>query len=207
MYTTKSQIENYLQIDISNDLDSQVDSWIGMASKYIDNYTDRSFEASVETKKYAGGDTKIWIDDLLSVANVFMVENDATGDSGTTELSTTDYYLKQGDDANRTPYNKIEISENGDYNYFESGQLNIWINGSWGFTETVPADIKMIATKLVASVVKIGKDGNVKSFSEHDYSVSYGDFENVLNNDIGVTKVLDYYKRAKKFDGFELTKV
>lgn len=206
-YTTKQQVENYLQIDISTDLDTQVDSWIGMAEKYINTYTDRSFEASTETKKYAGGDDSIWVDDLLSVNNVWMVENDATGDAGTTELSTTDYYLKQGDNANKTPYNKIEISENGNYNYFESGQLNIWINGSWGFSTVVPEDIKMVATKLVASIVKSGKDGNIKSFSEHDYSVTYIDFENVLNSDIGVKSVLDMYKRSKAFNGFDLTKV
>jgi len=203
-YTTKQQIENYLQIDISSDLDTQLTSWIDMVEKYIDTYTDRSFDATVAIKKYEGGGEEIFVDDLLSVTSLWMVENDATSDASSVSLSTTDYYLKQGDNANRTPYNKIEISENGQYNYFREGQLNIFVEGSWGYSSTVPADIKMVATKLVSSIIRAGKSDNVKSFTEGDYSVTYMDFDKTLQTDIGVKMTLDMYRRAKQFKSFDI---
>lgn len=206
-YTTKQQVENYLQIDISTDLDTQVASWISMAEKYIDNYTNRIFESVSELKKYEGNDEdEMWVDDLLSVTNIWMVENDATSDAGTKQLDTTDYHLKQGDDANKTPYNKIQLNENGNYNFFRAGQLNIWIQGVWGYSATVPDDIKMIATKLVASIINLGKDGKVKSFSEHDYSVTYNDFGKLLENDIGIKMTLEMYRRRQAIKGFDITK-
>jgi len=203
-YTTKQQIENYLQIDISSDLDTQVASWIDMVEKYIDTYTDRSFDATVSIKKYEGGGQELFVDDLLSVTSIWMVENDATSDASSVELSTTDYYLRQGDNANRTPYNKIEISENGQYNYFRDGQLNILVEGSWGYSSTVPADIKMVATKLVSSIIRAGKSDNVKTFTEGDYSVTYMDFDKTLQTDIGVKMTLDMYRRAKQFKSFDI---
>jgi len=206
-YTTKQQVENYLQIDISTDLDTQVASWITMAEQYIDNFTDRHFEEVSAIRKFEGnGEDEMWVDDLLGVTLIFMVENDATSDASTIALATTDYHLKQGDDANKTPYNKIQLNENGDYDYFREGQLNIWIEGTWGYSSVVPDDIKMIATKLVASIVKTGKDGNVKSFTEHDYSVTYLEFQKVLDSDISLKTTLNMYRKVSELKGFNMTK-
>lgn len=195
-YTTETEIENYLLTTIDSSFSSQVSSWISMAQKWIDNYTDRTFEASTETKKYDGnGRYYLYVDDLLSVTTIWMVANDSTGDANTETLAATDFYLYQEDNPNKTPYNRIVLNPNGDYQSFELGNQNIWVKGSFGYSAAAPEDIQMVATKLVAGIIETGKNGGISSFTEGDYTVNYTQFERLANQNLSVKQILDWYKR------------
>lgn len=205
-YTDKLSIENYLLTTIDSSFSTQVTSWISAAQRWIDNYTDRTFEATTLTKKFDGNnDDDLNVQDLLSVDTIWFTANDSTSDAGTRTLSTTDYYLYRNDDPNpvNQPYNRIELNRYGGYATFPYGQQNIWIKGSWGYSTTAPADIQMVATKLVASIINVGKDGNVKSFSEGDYQVTFG---NLLNSDLQIKQVLNFYKRPAQMGGFNISR-
>lgn len=207
-YTTETDIENYLLTDIDSSFSSQITSWIASVKQWIDNYTNRTFEVAASTKKFDGnGKNSLYLDDLLSVDTIWFTANDSTSDAQTETLATTDFYLYQNDDPNKTPYNKILINPNGDYRTFEYGKQNIWIKGSWGYSATVPDDIKMVATKLVASLIKAGKDEGVQSFSQGDYSVTYRSFQSLINNDLGVKDILDWYKKKTPITGYKISRI
>lgn len=207
-YTSEEQIERYLLTTIDSSFSSQVSTWISAAQKWIDNYTNRTFEAVTETKKYDGnGLAHLYVDDLVSVDTIWFTANNATADAGTITLSTTDYYLYQNDDPNRTPKNKIVLNPYGGQHCFDRGWQNIWVKGSFGYAATVPEDIQMVATKLVASIIKTGKDDGVQSFSQGDYSVTYRSFESIINNDLSVKTILNFYKKPTAINGFKMSRI
>lgn len=208
MYTSETEIENYLLTTIDASFSSQITTWIAAAQKWIDNYTSRTFEASTSTKKYDGnGKHHLYVDDFLSVDMIWMVENDATSDANTDTLETTDFYLYQNDDPNETPYNKILLNPDGDYQTFERGFQNIWVKGSWGYSSSVPADIKMVATKLVSAIIKTGKEDGMKDYTEGDMSVSFREFQRILNSDLSVKQILNYYKKPVSLNGSKVSRV
>lgn len=195
-YITRSQVEDYLGVDISTDLDARLDTWISYAQKWIDNYTDRTFESARSVKKFDGaGRHYLYIDDILSVSTIWMVANDATSDSGSKALSSSDFYLYQDSNPNKTPYNRIVLNPNGGYSSFDWGYQNVWIDGAWGYSETAPEDIQMTAVKLVGGVINVGKNEGIKTFSEGDFSVTYSDFDRLSSMDVSIKEVLGYYKK------------
>jgi hypothetical protein len=210
MYTDKTTIENYLLTTIDASFDTQITAWCSSVKTWIDNYTGRTFEATQAVKKYDGeGGRCLDVYDLVSVNSIWLVANNATGDAGSRQLTTADFYLYSDfeNEPTRTPFNEIELARYGRYSYFTRGQQNIWIDGVWGYSTAVPDDIKMIATKLVASIIKSGKDGGIKSFSEGDYSVTRETFSNMLTSDLAVKDVLDWYKKPKALNGFKISRI
>jgi len=207
-YCTKTDVENYLQVGINASLDTQVSAWILAVTAWIERYTKRRFEASSQVKKYDGkGRNYILVDDLLSLSDVYFTSNDSTADDNTRHVDTGDILLYQDDDPNLTPYNKLELSPYSSYKSFPPGRQNIVIDGSFGFSSVVPDDIKLVATKLTASIIKVGKDDGVSSFSEGDLSLSYTQFDRLINMDVGAKDVLEFYKKKERLMGFEAIRV
>lgn len=203
MYTTQEAIENYLLTTIDDVFDEQVDAWILAAQKWIENYTDRNFEAVDEIRKFDGnGECSLYVDDLLAVEEI-------TVKWGTTTetLDSTDYLLYQNDNANRTPYNKIALDIYGNYLYFYKGMQNVSVEGTWGYSETAPADIQLVCTKLVASIINAGKNGQISEYTEGDLSIKYQDFDKIASQDVAIYSVLDFYKRPAKLTGFSIQRV
>ncbi|MHC1728067.1 MAG: hypothetical protein AB9866_19035 [Syntrophobacteraceae bacterium] len=193
MYTTQGEVENYTLTTIDPSFTSQVEAWITAVTEYIDSYTDRTFIGVDATKKYDGnGKYIMYVDDLL--------ELDTLTIDG---VEITDYYLYHNEDANKTPKNKIVLDED----LFTSGRQNIEIEGTWGYSAAAPGDIKVVATKLVASIIKPGKDDGVQSFSEGDMSVTYKSFDSVLRSDISVKETLDRYKRPQSLTSVSISRV
>jgi len=207
VYTTKSQIEDYLGIEISEELDARVGVWIKQVSKYIDNYTGREFGSEKLLKKYDGNDDcYIDIDDIETIDKLWFVTYDSTADAGTREIPNSYFYLYQNDDPNKKPYNKIVLNGRNAF-YFPEGNQNIWVLGDFGY-ESVPEDLQLACTKLVASFMKTGIDGGniVNTFTEGDLSISYGSFDKALSRDISTQLVLDYYKRKHKIESIKIKK-
>jgi len=212
MYCSKTDIENYLLTTIDSSFNTPISSWIASVSKWIDNYTGRTFEEVNEVKKYDGnGKESLNVDDLISVDKIWFVANDATGDNMTIELASTDYYLYRDSSANANgkPYNRIVLNPNGNNREFPGWAIqNVWIKGNWGYSAIVPDDIKMVAVKLVSALVRQGKDsGDIKSFSEGDLSITYNDFQKTLDSDLSVKGILDWYKKKERIISFKAIRV
>lgn len=207
-YTTQEAIENYLLITIDSSFTTQVEAWIDSAETWINNYTDRNFEATAALKKFDGkGGHTLLVDDIISITSFWMTENSSTADANTDTLQTTDYFLYQNDDPNKTPYNRIILNPDGNFQSFDWGLQNLWILGTWGYSSTAPSDIQMVATKLVSGLIKTGKDDGVRSYSEGDLSVTYQNFQSIINNDLSAKQILDWYKKKERFTGFLMNRI
>lgn len=207
-YCTKTDIENYLQVGISSTLDTQVTAWIAAVQAWIDRYTNRTFESSSMVKKYDGkGRHYLIVDDLLSLSKVFFTANDSTSDANTRNVPTTEFHLYQDDDPNKTPYNKLLLKPFSSYGTFPLGAQNIVVDATFGFATTAPADIQLVATKLVASIVKVGKDDSKENFSQGDLAISYVQFDKIINMDLGVKQILDFYKKQPLLTGFNMIRI
>ena len=74
---------------------------------------------------------------------------------------------------------------------FTKGNRRVKIVGNWGYKSSIPADVELIATKLVASIVQKGlKGGEIKSEKLGDYSVAYIDEK---AEELGASVILDKY--------------
>ena len=193
-YTTKSRIQNYLMITIDASFDDQIDEWIGAVKAYIDNYCNRTFEQeSVTYKLYDGsGTSELLIDDLLTLTKIETLDEENNVDE--TLDSTDDYWLYP---ANETPKNRIRINTaNAPIAVFPKGHQNIKVTGTFGQSASVPEDIRLVATKLVAGIISeknLDIAGEIKSEKLGEYSVTLQDVERQANH-LGIKEVLDRYR-------------
>ena len=190
MYTSKTAIQNYLLTNIADSFDTQIDEWIEAVDNFIDNYCNTSFEPTTAIKYYNGrGNKELVIDDLISLTTLNFLKGDGT---------TVDDTLTENDDfflypLNKTPKHKVVLAPEGDYVVFPFGPRRVKITGSWGVSSEVPKDIKYIATKLVVSIIEVGKAGEVKLKSEKigDYAVTY---DRIANSDTKISDILNKYR-------------
>jgi hypothetical protein len=186
-YTTRQEIQNYLLITIDASFYAQVDNWIAEIEKYIDQKTGRNFIAdTVASEKLYDGynEPTLLIDDCVDVTEVKIGDDDPL-----TEGSDEDYVVYP---ANFLPKTRLKLI----LSTFPSGDQNIHVTGKWGYSVTVPDDIKMIATVLVAGIINfsLNAEGEVQQMSIGRYSVTYKtkdewqDFKKV-------DEILKYYKK------------
>jgi hypothetical protein len=166
-YTSRQEVENYLLIDIDVSFHAQVDSWIEEIEQYIDNATERNFLADTEeSERVFDGDGTAWllIDDNVEVTKVKI------GDEELTVGNDNDYVLYP---ANKTPKTKVQLTGRR----FTRGFQNITVEAKWGYSVDVPADIRTVATVLVAGIINysLNADGEVQSMTIGRYTVTYKD--------------------------------
>ncbi len=167
-YTSVEEIENYLLITIEDWFIPQIETWIEAIEAYIDKTTGRNFKAKLTTgddfasRFYDGDSTRTLIIDDCTVVNEVTVDE--------TVIDSEEILSYP---ANRTPKTKLLLKTSR----FSRGNQNIEVNGRWGFSDDVPADITFAATVLVAGIVNYGNDseGEVKSMTIGRYTVSYSD--------------------------------
>ena len=195
-YTNKSRIQNYLMINIDDSFQTQINEWISAIKEYIDNYCGREFEdESVSSKLYDGDGTKeLLIDDLYSFIKIEILDAN-TGAIDYTIDNSDEYYSYP---ANKTPYTRIVLnSYNSPIAWFPKGKQNIKLYGSFGYASTVPEDIRLVATKLVAGIIEeknIQMTGEIKSESLGEYSVTLQDVSK-MSNHLQVESILDKYRK------------
>ena len=165
-YTTKEAIQNFLLIQISPTFDTQIDTWIEVVSREIDNYTGRTFIADTEfsTREYTGNDRyELIIDDAVAV-----------------------------EDYTALPYNKIPKTAIKATTPFFRGTV-YEISGKWGYSVAVPEDIAHAATIMTAGIINRGrKVGKIKQEKIGNYQVSYEDDKDGLDE---AYVILDRYKK------------
>jgi hypothetical protein len=166
-YTTKENVEQYLNTTIS----INIDLFILSAEQYIDTYTGKNFKEGDEKTRYYDGNNKreLIIDDATEITSLYI----------------DDELMTEGDDYLTYPYNKTPIYKLiGENRVFPEDYKNIKVTGKFGY-ECPPDEIKMVATILTAGLYQATRGGGeISSEKIGDYSVSYTngqktDFENV----------------------------
>ncbi len=194
-YTSEEILENYLNVDIDASLSAQLVLWIAAADSFINKYTNRpeGFDNKNETRLYDGnGETEIKVDHFTGSPTVTIRE--ANGED-------TEFTLVEGldDDYVTFPYNetvkyKLIMSVNSQVATWLKGRQRIVITASFG-SDSVPADIQLASTILVADVINVGAKGGGKVMRERlgDYSIDFGDISDEETR-LTVKNLLDHYK-------------
>ena len=192
MYTDQTKVLQYLGLSALPSPLTSLTNFISSVNKFIDNYCNRVFEQeSATTKLYDGDGTKeLLIDDALTLTQIEILDEDGNADY-TLTFSGNDFYLYP---ANEIPKTKITINlDNAPIGIFPSGHQNVKITGTFGDSATVPDDISLAATMLVAELVNSSQGGSVKQESLGEYSVTFQDIKNSAD-DLGVYDILDRYR-------------
>ena len=185
MYTTITKVENYLLTEIDLSFQSQVEDWIEAVSKDIDNYTQRSFTSTTETRYFDGNNKReMRIDDALAITTLEL----SSEYYGNTFTEEEDYITIP---ANELPITRIHLKDN----WFYNGIQNVKITADWGYSATTPSDIEFAATVLVGAIINNQMNNDAKeSESIGDYKVSFTDNKQEKDYQRAIN-ILDSYKR------------
>jgi len=190
-YTDKTTIENYLLTSIDSSFDSQINDWIAGVEAYIEGETGRVFIADVAPTRRAydgDGETDVLIDDCVEVTKL----ETGTDPDDLTEVEATEYFTgPKNAIARGKPITSIEFWDA----VFSCARRSVHVTARWGYSETVPEDIKLAATILIAGIINFSNkvDGEIKQMTVGRYSVTYKDakgWEDLEN----VKTILDRYR-------------
>jgi antitoxin component HigA of HigAB toxin-antitoxin module len=181
-YTTKTEIENFLMININEVFDTQVDLYISEIENVIDNETGRNFIAdSTASERLFDGDNEsnLLIDDCIEITKIEVDGEEITD------------YFKYPSKTNY-PINEIALEDG----VFNKGRQNVAVTAKWGFSAEVPKDIRLACTVLVSNILGLFLNGDdkVKTLSMGSYSVTYKDLE-VITDVKNIKEILRKYQR------------
>lgn len=187
-YTDEGTIEKYLTVDIDTSFTAYVTACIAAAKAWIDRYTGKTFEAVTADHYYdSDGCSELMIDSFTGSPTVTILNSDGTTDEVLTEGASDDFLAYP---LNNTEKNKIVLLARK----FPRGNRRVKVTATWGFSDTVPADIKIIATKLVAKILEKGIDGGKLSATQlGDANVSFEAIDEAAEV-LGIYQTLDMYR-------------
>lgn len=147
-YMETHDLREYLGIEAEDDNDLLQDA-IEDAEEYIDSQTNRTFEAATLTKRY---DRSALDDEVSTILHLdedcLTVTELLNGDADNTEIVAANYWLIHRNFG--PPYRAIQLTIN-DGIYWQ-WDIDEWVSvtGTWGYSATVPADIRRACTVLAA---------------------------------------------------------
>jgi uncharacterized phiE125 gp8 family phage protein len=184
-YAEIHEVKHYLGIGDEDSDDALLGDIITRAQKIIERYTGRVFEAVTATKYFStdsieGRYLYLWGYDLLTVTTL-------TNGDGTT-IAAANYRLEP---RNEIPKWQIRLDEDTDWEMDDSDS-EVSIAGTWGYTTTVPHDIKHACIRLVAFLYR-QKDTN----ADIDRPLVTGDGVTIMPGNLpaDVKSLLDSYRR------------
>lgn len=192
MYTTQAKVEQYLKADLSA-VSSEVTNWIASVKAWIDRYCGKTFEGSSETRYYDGnGKQRILIDSFTGNPTlVEILEIDGTTLLSLTEGQSEDYITYP---LNETEKNELALVTSANMQSFIKGKRRLKVTAVFGASTSVPADVELAATKLVASIaVKRTKGGETKSEKLGDQTLAYKDIDEEATA-LGIYNILDAHR-------------
>ena len=165
-YCTVEDIRNYSNITIDVADEPQVEEWIEAMSNYVSLETNREWlaDSTASDRYYTGnGYQSLEVDEFIEVSNVYT--GDAFGEDFVEKTSYITY-----------PYNttvKDTIILQGDF--FPALVKSVKITAKWGYSATVPEDIKTAVMILVTGILldQSNQSGEIKSEKIGNYSVAY----------------------------------
>lgn len=211
-YTTRDKVEKYLNTDLSS-VSGAVTDWIAWITAWINKYCGRTFETASADKYYDGnGKDRILVDSFVGVpTTVAILNSDGTVRFTLTEGADNDYVAYP---LNSTEKNEIVLMPNSPIRAFsraffedilDDTDINdpgfterrvLKVTAAFGASTSVPADIEMIATKLVGQIAQKrlkGAEGSVLGEALGDYSIRYGEIDENADA-LGVYQVLDQWR-------------
>lgn len=190
-YTTKENVEKYLSITFSSAMATYVSAWLNAVDAWIENYIGRSMKDIGAATKYYDtyGGREIYVDEFEG--NPTTVQTlDADGDAEETLTVNEDYRIYP---YNKTGKNLLIAMENGRLGEWPVGDMRLKITANFGRT-TIPADITLAATKLVATIAeKSTKGGQTQSEAVGDTSFSYKTIDDNADA-LGIYNILNSYR-------------
>ena len=193
-YTNEGEVEKFLGVDISGlsswitDLATAVDNW-------INNYTGKEFVKDTDDRYFDGnGKGEIIIDSFTGTPTVVILEHDGTTLYNLTEGQDEDYITYP---LNTTEKNKLVLTNNSKVSTWISGIRRIKITADWGAAVTVPKDIQLAATMLVAKIIeKPLKGGQLSQVKLGEYSANFRKIDEVAEA-MGIYNILDKYREIE----------
>jgi len=185
-YTTIAKVEKLLTIDIDTAQEAEVTTWISAMSRFADKYCNRTIVQPAATvasqRKFSGnGGQTLHIDECTGITAVTDKDGNAITDYITYPLNAS--HVQALFTAGR---------------YFSKGEANYYVTAKWAkaVTDTVPDDLALAVSILVAGITNFSRSGgdNVASEKVGMYSVT---FKNQQDRDDYKTAmaILDTYKR------------
>jgi hypothetical protein len=194
-YTDKNQINDYLGIVLPSALETQLNKWITAVQQWIDNYVGFTFEGgAVASHRYfdGSGDKELLIDTHFSISSISIFDEDG---NDTIDLDLS--YIIQYPINSVAKDRLVIISSNAGISRWPNRKYCIDVEAIWGWYETAPEEIKLCATKLMASLLSVRlKGGEAQSESLGDYSITYTDIDEKAK-ELGITNILDQYRNLK----------
>lgn len=187
-YTTKAKVDALYGTDIPQ---ATFDALLASVKAFIDRYCGKTFEGGSATKIYDGnGRDEILVDSFYgSPSSVKILNSDGTDYETLTEGQANDYVALP---LNSSEKNMIRLTGNGFWGRFANRESVLSVTATFGFAASAPADIELAATQMVGELYS-GNQGDVKSESLGDYSVSYADVGSAASK-ISATNILDLYR-------------
>ena len=179
-------------------IDTYVTEWIASVKAWIDKYTGKTFEAAVASTKYydGNGTDRIFVDSFIGTPTEVSIL-DGEGNVAQTLVDGTDYraYPLNSTDKDQIVFFGPTDSWPGVY---PNGNYKLKVTADFWVSTTVPADIELVATKLVGSIAKqrsASGGGVVESEKLGDYAVKYN-FQAVDDaaTALGVFSILDGWR-------------
>jgi len=189
-YTDKNQIEKYLGTTFPSSLNSQLVNWITAVTGWIENYVGFSFENDTASDRYfdGSGSRELLVDKYHTLVSIIILDINGSNDITLDTNDIVQYPL------NATPKDRIYIEGSGSVIKFPSYRNAVKINAKWGWSATVPQEIQLATTRLMAHLLqKRLSGGAVSQESLGDYSVSFHKIEESAEL-LGVTNILDQYR-------------
>lgn len=158
---TKAQLAALLNRSLSSAEDTNFDLYLKIATSRLEALLCMQVCSDGGERTYESryGYRTVYVDPLTDVTTITI-----DGE----EVSEDDYTLKQNDSLNGSWYNAIEFDTK------RTGE-NIVVDADWGF-DSLPVDLQLLLARLFAqgSVEQVS-DGQVKSKSIEDFSVTFKD--------------------------------
>lgn len=192
-YTNEGDIEKYLGVDISG-LSAFITTVIAGVTKWIDNYTGKSFEADAEETRYFDGDgsREIIIDSFTGTpSEVKILEVDGDVRNTLDEGHGNDYLAYP---LNETEKQRLVLTSNASVGNFPNRIRSVQVKAYFRVATSVPEDITLAATMLAAKIIeKSLKGGPIKSQKVGDLSFTYNNIDEVAEP-LGIYNILDQYR-------------
>lgn len=191
-YTSKAQVQRLINVDITSDFDTQIDTWITAIETWIERYVGKSFEAASATRYYTGnGLRSLVIDPFTAITSVDILDEDGDVDSSLTEGAGNDYITAP---LNDTEKYELILTSSARIGSFPSRVRGIKVVATFGASNTVPSDVQLAATKLLLAIIEEGlKGGDVTQQQLGDFSATYRVIDERAEA-LGVYNILDQYR-------------
>lgn len=174
---SKAQLATLLNRSLSSAEDTNFDLYLKIATSRLEELLCMRVCSDGGERTYESryGYRTVYVDPLTDVTSITIDGEDVSED---------DYTLKQNDSLNGSWYNAIEFDTK------RTGE-NIVVDADWGF-DSLPVDLQLLLARLFdQGSVEQTSDGQVKSKSIEDFSVTFKDsatYDEFVNSNSSVIK-------------------